>query len=45
MYPHQFSGLDNEIKVWLKIGALADEALSKYPTTYLEDLDLLEKDN
>ena len=43
MYPHQFSGLDNEIKVWLKIDSLADEALSKYDTTYQEDLDLLEK--
>ena len=44
MYPTQFfSSLDNEIKVWLKIDALADEALSKYDTTYQEDMDLLDK--
>jgi len=35
-------GLDNDIKVWLKIDSLADELLSKYVTTYDKDLENLE---
>jgi len=35
-------GLDNDIKVWLKIDSLADELLSKYDTTYDKDLKNLE---
>ena len=38
-------GYENEIKVWLKIDSLVEVSLSKYDTTYQEDLDLLEKDD
>ena len=37
-------GLENEIRVWLRIDALVDASLAKYETTYQEDLDLLAKD-
>ena len=38
-------GLDLEIKVWRKIDSLVDASLSKYDTTYQEDLDVLKKDD
>lgn len=38
-------GLENEIKVWLKIDSLVDASLAKYDTTYQEDLDVLAKDD
>ncbi len=37
-------GLDNEIKVWTQIGSIATQKLAKYPTTYDEDMILLQKD-
>ena len=38
-------GLENEIKVWQKIGEVADERLARYPTTYDEDAEFLKNVN
>lgn len=37
-------GIENETRVWKKVGMLVDEALSKYPTSYEEDLDILKEE-
>ena len=36
--------LQAEVKVWHKIKKLAEDQLDKYPTSYQEDLELLDKD-
>ena len=36
---------NNEIKVWVSIKRLCEQALSDYPNTYEEDMEILQRDN